>query len=140
MLNWPPGNIFCQDSEPKYLQIHQNLFGNTQNHPPKNPKTVKISENQFVLENSFVKSRPRMAALADPQSGKYSYIDPLSFIISKKNRNKLDFHDQNIAFYLKFLISTPVFSWKSTFSFGALFDLFLVEHTASCDGYDIILK
>ena len=34
----------------------------------------------------------------------------------------------------------PSFSWKSPFSFGALFDLFLVEHTASCGGYDMILK
>ena len=55
-----------------------------------------------------------MAALADPQSGKYSYIDPLSFIVSKKTK-KLDFHDQNIAFYLKFLISTPVFHEKVRF-------------------------
>ena len=45
-----------------------------------------------------------------------------------KKRKKLDFHDQNIAFYLKFLISTPVLPGKSPFSFGALFDLFLVEH------------
>ena len=81
-----------------------------------------------------------MAAQADLQSGKCSYIDPLSFIFSKNNENKLDFHDQNIAFYLNILISTPVFPWKSTISVGALFDLFLVEHTASCGGYDIILK
>ena len=53
-----------------------------------------------------------------------------------KKTKKLDFHDQNIACYLKILISTPVFPWKSPFSFGALFDLFLVEHT----GYDMILK
>ena len=45
-----------------------------------------------------------------------------------KKTKKLDFHDQNIAFYLKFLISTPVFPGKNPFSFGALFDLFLVEH------------
>ena len=45
---------------------------------------VKFSENRFLLENGFFESRPRMAALADPQSGKCSYIDPLSFIFSKK--------------------------------------------------------
>ena len=65
MLNWPPDNIFRQDSEPKRLQIHQNLFENTQNHPQKKQKNVKFPENRFVLENSFVKSRPHMAALAD---------------------------------------------------------------------------
>ena len=57
-----------------------------------------------------------------------------------KKRKKLEFHDQNITFYFTILISTPVFPWKSTISFGALFYLFLVEHTASCGGYDIILK
>ena len=93
-------------------------------------KNVKFSESRFLSENGFVKSRPGMAALADPQSGKYSYIDPLSFIVSKKIEKKLDFHDQNIAFYLKFLISTPVFPGKNPFSFGALFDLFLVEHSS----------
>ena len=67
-----------------------------------------------------------MAALADPQSGKCSCIDPLSFFFSSKTE-KLDFYDQNIAFYHKILISTPVFPWKSTFSFGAFFDLFLED-------------
>ena len=127
-LNWPRGIIFRQDSEPKSLQTHRNLFEHTKKHLPKKSKNVIFSENRFLLENSFVKSRPGMAALVDPQSGKYSYIDPLSFIVSKKNEKKLDFHDQNIAFYLKCLISTPVFPGKSPFSFGALFDLFLVEH------------
>ena len=59
-----------------------------------------------------------MAALADPQSGKYSYSDPLSFICSKKIK-KLNFHDQNIAFYLKFLISTPGFPEKVLFHLEA---------------------
>ena len=41
-LNWPRGNIFRQDSEPKLLQIQRNLFGNTQNPPPKkSPKDQK---------------------------------------------------------------------------------------------------
>ena len=38
--------------------------------------------NLFFLENSFFNSRPHMAPQADPQSGKWSYIDPLSFILS----------------------------------------------------------
>ena len=33
-------------------------------------KRVFVSETEFVLENSFVKSRPHMAALADPSEAK----------------------------------------------------------------------
>ena len=139
MLNWPRLIIFRLGSKPKSLQTRQNVFENAQNHFLTKPKNVNISEHQFLLGKHFIKSRPHMAALADPQSGKCSYIDPLSFIFSKKTE-KLDFHDQNTAFYLKILISTPVFPWKSTFSFGALFDLFLEEHIALCGGFDIILK
>ena len=76
-----------------------------------------------------------MAPQADPQSGKCSCIDPLSFIVLQK----LDFYDQHIAFYLMFLISILVFP-ESTFSFGAIWDLFLEESIAFCDGFDIILK
>ena len=34
----------------------------------------------------------------------------------------------------------PSLSWKNTFSFGAIWDLFLEEYIAVCDGFDIILK
>ena len=55
MLNWPPGNIFRQDPEPNLLQIHQNLFGNTQNHLPE--KLKKNQKRQIfwkpILEKSF---------------------------------------------------------------------------------------
>ena len=139
MLNWPRLIIFRLGSEPKWLQIHKNLFGNAQNHPPKKPKNVKFSDNRFLLENSFVKSRPGMAALADPQSGKCSYINPLSFIFSKKTektglsrpKHSLLPHDFDLD---------PSFSMTNAFSFGALFDLFLQEYIAFCDGLDIILK
>ena len=90
-LNWPRGIIFRQDSEPKSLQTHRNLFEHTKKHLPKKSNNAKFSENRFLLENSFVKSRPHMAALADPQSGKYSYIDPLSFIVSKKDEKNWTF-------------------------------------------------
>ena len=51
---------------------------------PQSAKTSTFLITDFVMENSFVKSRPHMAALADPQSGKCSYVDPLSFILSAK--------------------------------------------------------
>ena len=107
-LNWDLNNISRLGSKPKSLQTHRNLFGNAQNHPPKNPKNVIFFENRCFVQNGFLKSRPHMAAQADPQSGKCSYIDPLSFILSS-------IRDQNIAFYLKCLISTPVFSGKALF-------------------------
>ena len=103
-LNWPRGIIFRQDSEPKWLQIHQNLFENTRNHHPKTPENVKISENRLLLENGFVKSRPHMAALADPQSGKCSYIDPLFSIVSAKTH----FRRSKKQLLPGVLISTPV--------------------------------
>ena len=67
--------------------------------------TSTFPKTDCLSENSFFKSRPRMAPQADPQSGKCSYIDPLSFIVSSKtglSRPQTDF-------YLMFLISTPVF-------------------------------
>ena len=93
-------------------------------HPPKKPKNVKFSQNRCFVQNGFLKSRPPTAALADPPEAKCSYIDPLSFILSSKtgfSRPKNDLLPQ--VFDLD-----PRFSWKSTFSFGAFFDLFLVEH------------
>ena len=121
MLNWPPSNIFRLGSKPKSLQTHRKLFENTQNNFP----NVTISENRFVGENSFFKSRPHMAAQADPPEAKCSYIDPLSFILSSKtglSRPKNDLLTQ--VFDLD-----PRFSWKSTFSFGGFFDLFLEEYS-----------
>ena len=103
-LNWHLNIIFHQDSEPKWLQIHQNLFGNTRNHHPKTPENVKFSENRLLLENGFVKSRPHMAALADPQSGKCSYIDPLFSIVSAKTH----FRRSKKQLLPGVLISTPV--------------------------------
>ena len=75
-----------------------------------------------------------MAPQADPQSGKCSSVDHLSYTFFK-----------NLTFTIKnglvphVLISTPVFI-KNTFSFGAIWDLFLEEYIAFCDGFDIILK
>ena len=53
--------------------------------PKSTSEHVTFSENRFLLlENSFFKSRPHMAPQADPQNGKCSYIDPLSFTLSSK--------------------------------------------------------
>ena len=72
-------------------------------------KNVGFSENRFCLENCFFTSRPCMAPRADPQSGKCSYIDPLSYVLFQK----LDLYDQTTDFYLMILISTPVFYEKT---------------------------
>ena len=40
---------------------------------------------------------------------------------------KLDFYDQKMTFTRCFALD-PSFSFESTFSFGAIMDLFLVEH------------
>ena len=76
-----------------------------------------------------------MTPQADPQSGKCSYIDPLSFILSSKTGLSLPTH----SLLPHVFDLNPSFSWKNTFSFGAIWDLFL-EYTACCDGFDIILK
>ena len=136
MLNWPLHIIFRLGSKPTCLQTHRNLFENAQNHPPQKTQNVNISQNRCFVQNGFFKSRPHMAAQADPQSGKCSYIDSLSFILSSKtglSRPKNDLLPQ--VFNLD-----PRFSWKSTFSFGAFFDLFFEGHRAFCGGFDIILK
>ena len=57
-----------------------------------------------------------MAPLADPQSGKCSYIDHLSSIVSAKKTT------------IKKMTFTRCFALNPSFSFGAIWDLFLVEH------------
>ena len=136
MLNWPRLIIFRLGSKPKSLQTHRNLFGNTKTHPPKKPKNVFCFENRCFVQNGFFKSRPHMAPQADPQSGKCSYIDLLSFIFSSKTQISGPRH----SLLPQVFDLNPSFSWKSIFSFGAFFDLFLEEHRAFCDGFDIILK
>ena len=140
MLNWHPGNIFRLGSKPKWLQIQRNLLENTQHHPPKKfPKKLKtpfFCEDRCFVQNGFFKSRPHMAAQADPQSGKCSYIDPLSFIFSSKTGLSRPKHSLS----LHVVDLNPSFSWKSIFSFGAIWGSFLEEHIAFCGGLDIILK
>ena len=62
-------------------------------------------------KTTFCKSRPYMAALANPPEAKYSHIDPLSFMFSPKP-------DQNITCYVNMLTSTPVFLKKHFFSWS----------------------
>ena len=52
----------------------------------KSPNTSTFLKTELLSENSFFTSRHHMAALADPQSGKCSYVDPLSSIVSAKTR------------------------------------------------------
>ena len=106
-LNWDPGNIFRLVCKPKSLQTCRNLFGNTRNHYQKSQS--QICWKPIFLENSFFKSRPHMAAQADPQSGKCSYIDLLSFILSAKTW----FRRSNKWLLPGVLMSTPV-SHKNT--------------------------
>ena len=139
-LNWPPNNIFRHGSKPKSLQTHRNLFENTQNHPPKKSPKAKKRQlfRKLILCRKTLSSKVDLIWQLRPirkVENARTLILFLSWFLQK-----LDFHHQNIAFYLKCLISTPVFSWNSTFSFGAIWDLFLEEHIAFCDGFDIILK
>ena len=127
MLNWHPGNIFCHGSKPKSLQTHRNLFGNTQNRPPENKTKRFFVENRCFVQNGFLKSRPHMAALADPQSGKCSYIDRLSFILLSKTGLSRPKH----TLLPQVVDLNPSLPWKSIFSFGAIWDLFLEGHTRS---------
>ena len=135
-LSWPPNIIFRLGSKPKSLQTHRNLFGNTQNRLPERSNNVKFSENQFVLENGFFESRPRMAPQADPPRAKCSSIDNISFIFSTKT----GLSRSETLLLLGVVDLNPSLSWKDTFSFGAIWDLFLEEYIAFCDGLDIILK
>ena len=77
-----------------------------------------------------------MASQADPQSGKCSCIDPLSFIFSLKTGLSGPKH----SLLPQVVDLNPSFALKRFFSFGALVDIFLEEHIAFCDGFDIIQK
>ena len=117
MLNWDPNNIFRLGSKPKLLQIQRNLLENIHNHHPKKSKkirNVKLSENRCFVQNGFFKNRPHMAAQADPQSGKCSYIDRLSFILSSQTvllRSKTDLY---LMFWSQpqFFMKTHFFIWS----------------------------
>ena len=105
----------------------------------------KVQKRQIFRKQNFIGKLFRQKSTwygSSGRSAKWKILVHWSsfFHLFEKTKKKLDFHDQHIAFYLNMLISTPVFQWKSTFSFGALFDLFLEEHTASRGGFDIILK
>ena len=108
-------------NSPESLRRHQKTPSN------------KIQKRQIFRKSIFIGKLFRQKSTwygSSGRSAKWKILVHWSsfFHRFKKKRKKLDFHDQNIAFYLKFLISTPVFPGKSPFSFGALFDLFLVEH------------
>ena len=79
-----PSHHFPSRFQAKILTNSQKSLRERPKPPSKKQKNVKLSENRCFVQNGFVNSRPHMAALADPQSGTYSYIDPLSFIVSSK--------------------------------------------------------
>ena len=66
----------------------------------------------FLLENSFCKSRPHMAAEANAYGAKCSYIDPLSFMCSPQPV-------KNISYYVKILIFGILFQEKVVFHLEA---------------------
>ena len=139
MLNWPPGNIFRQDSEPKWLQIHQNHFENTQNHPPK--KLKQNQKRQIWWKPFFVGKLVRRKSTSYGSSGrsaKWKMLVHWSSFFHTFCKNLISTITK-LTFTRCFDLN-PSFSWKSTFSFGAIWDLFLEEHIAFCDGFDIILK
>ena len=120
-LSYDPLIIFRLGSKPKSLHIRRTILGNTQNRPPTKSQNVKCSETDFVGKHVFFKSRPRMAPQADPQSGKCSYIDLLSFIFSSKTGFSRPTHsllpqvlDLNRSFFLK----KHFFIWSN---FGFIF-------------------
>ena len=96
-------------------KIPTNLQKSLRKHPKppskKNQKTSTFLKTDFLLENSFFKSRPHMAAQADPQSGTCSYIDLLSVILSSKT----GLYDQQTDLHPVLLISTPVLPEKALF-------------------------
>ena len=103
----------------------QKAICSTRNKSKKAPnEKSSVLWKPILLDNDFFKIRLHMAHQADPQSGKCSYIDPLSFILSAKTR----FRRSNKWLLPGVLISTPVSHKHTPFSFGAFLDLFLVEH------------
>ncbi len=87
MLNWHPGNIFrtVPSQNPyKLAGISSETPKNALRKEKTEKKTYLVFATRCFVQNGFLKSRPHMAALADPQSGKCSYIDHLSFIFSSK--------------------------------------------------------
>ena len=85
--------------------------------PPDHPQTLLgdfweklfFAENvDFLLNHSFCKNRPHMAALGEVLEAKCSYFDARSFMFSPHPA-------QNIALYLKILVFGALFLKKHFF-------------------------
>ena len=109
-LNWPLLIIFRHGSKPKSLQIHQNLFGNAQNHPPKKQKNVKFSENRCYWKtlSSKVDLIWQLRPIRKVENARTLIFYHSYFL------QKLDFYDQKTYFYPVFW-SQPQFSMKKHF-------------------------
>ena len=110
-LNQHPTNIFRLGSKPNCLQIKRNLFGNVHNHLPNKSKNVNCSESRFLWKtlSSKVDLIWHLRPICKVENARTLILFLSSFL------QKLDFGDQHITFYLKFLISTPVFHEKALF-------------------------
>ena len=131
-LSYDPLIIFRHGSKPKWLQTWKICLAIS------NITLQKASDCMkpvFVLEN--VSSKLDLIWHLRPIR-KVENARTLILFLSYLLR-KLHFYDQEQTFTSCF-DPNPSFSWKQTFSFGAIWDLFLEEHTAFCDGFDIILK
>ena len=71
-------------------------------------KTLFGDNVHSFLENSFCKSRPRMAALANPYEAKCSYVDPPFFIFPPQP-------NQHLSFYIKIVTLASLFHEKTLF-------------------------
>ena len=133
-LSYDPLIISRHGSKPKSSQTYKHPLENATNHLPGKSKNVNMSENLFCRKtlSSKVDLIWHLRPIRKVENAR-TWIVFLPYVLQK-----LDFRDQNIAFYLRRLISTPVFLFF--FSFGAIWDLFLEEHIAFCDRLDTILK
>jgi len=92
------------------------FFKNKQTKTSKQHETLICLETIFVLRN--ISSKVDLIWQLRPIR-KVEHARTLILFLSSLFQ-KLDFHNQNIAFYFRLLISTPVFFRKSHFSCGDL--------------------
>ena len=90
------------------------------------------------FENSFGTSQPHTTALANLPEAIYSYIDPLSFMLSQSKLVLL--YQKHNLLPQAFDINPSFRRQTNTSSFGAILALVTKEHAAFCDWLDTMSK
>ena len=104
--------------------LHEtSVFGNTQNHPPESQKTHNSLKIDYCRKTLSSKDDLiwQLWPIRKVENAR-TLILLFPYFLQKH-----DFYNHKIDFTRCFALN-PSFSFEGTFSFGAIWDLFLVEH------------